>query len=52
MMLGKVKRTTLGQLAYLSGPGGSDSGVGCLLGLGMKVGRPSPPARPGFFHWE
>lgn len=42
MTLGKVKRTTLGQLAYLSGPGGSDSGLGCLLRLGVKVGRLPP----------
>lgn len=52
MTLGKVKRTTLGQLAYLSGPGGSDSGLGCLLRLGVKVGRLPPPARPGFLYWE
>lgn len=37
--LGKVKRITLGQLAHLSGPGGSDSGLGCLLMLGVKVGH-------------
>lgn len=52
MTLGKVKRTTLGQLASLSGPGGSDSGLGCLLRLGVKVGRLPTPARPGFFYWE
>lgn len=42
--LGKVKRITLGQLAHLSGPGGSDSGLGCLLKLRVKVGhlRPLP----------
>lgn len=42
MTLGKVKRITLGQLAHLSGPGGSDSGLGCLFELGVKVGYSHP----------
>lgn len=52
MTLGKVKRTTIGQLAHLSGPGGSDSGLGCLLRLGVKVGRLPSPARPRFLYRE
>lgn len=52
MTLDKVNRTTLGQLALRAWPGGSDSGLGCLLRLGVKLGHLPRPARPGFLYWE